>query len=554
MDTTSIINQLISLETQPISALQQKQTNNNNRQAAWLSLSTQLNTLQTAVEKISSPATFLGTTASFTNSIAGNTSIVGLATTANITPGSHSLSVTTLAQQESSVSAQGYDSTTATITGLTSLDIKNTASGVTTTFNQTTLQGLQSAINAANIGVSANVVNTAASGAPANYVMQLSATGSGTTNAFTVATNGAAAGTNTGTLDFATGAGQAVTLGGSASYTAATNAALSLDGINISRSSNTITDIIPGLSMSLTALGSGTISLSNDVSSTVKNITDFVAAYNGVMGIINTQSTYNPSASAQQPLFADPTLQTIQNTLQNLFSGSSTGIGNTSNAFGSLSSIGISTDYFNGNTVTVDQNVLTQALQTNATAVQNLFTPGASGTGQAATYGFISSLGKGTPGVYASTMDASGNLTMQLQGASAAISMTNAGNGIYTGPVGSSLEGVVLQASSTAAGSGSWTMWGGAALMMDRQIKNFSSFSGGLITTAESTLTKSNQDFQDQIDKINARAANLKSSLQQQFTNLETRLAQLQSQSQYLSQQLNYLPGWGKTSSSSSGK
>jgi len=544
MDTTSIINQLMALETQPIAGLQNQRTTNNNKQAAWLSLTTQLNALQAAAQTIEDPATFIGTTASFTNGVAGNPSILNLTATSNISPGSHGITVSTLAQQQETVSAQGYSSETSAISGLTSLAITKTATNKTTTFNQNTLQGLSSAINAANIGVSATVVNTAASGATANYVMQLAATNSGAVNAFTVSTNGAASGANTGTLDFANSASNATTLGGSSAYTPPADAALTVDGINISRSSNSISDIIPGLSMSLTALGSGTINLANDVATTVKNISSFVTAYNGVTSFINTQETYDPTAATQQPLFADSTLQTIQTTLQGVFSGAGTGIGNTSNAYGSLSEIGINTNYFQGNTVTVDTNALTQALQTNPTDVQNLFTPGASGTGTASTYSFVSSLGNATPGVYASTMDSGGKLTMQLKGSGAAVTMTNAGNGYYTGPAGSALDGVVLQASSTAAGTGTWTFSGGAALMMDTQVKNFSSFTGGLITTAENSLTQNNQDLQTQIDAINARAAQMKTTLQQQFTNLETQLASLQAQSQYLTQQLNYLPGW----------
>ncbi len=544
MDTTSIINQLMALETQPIAGLQNQQTTNNNKQAAWLSLTTQLNILQSAAQAIEDPATFMGTTANFTNSVAGNPSILNLTATSNISPGSHGITVTTLAQQQETVSAQGYSSTTSAISGLTSLAITNTATNKTTTFNQTTLQGLSSAINAANIGVSATVVNTAASGATPNYVMQLAAVNSGAVNAFTVSTNSSASGANTGTLDFANSASDATTLGGSSAYTPAADAALTVDGINIKRSSNNITDIIPGLSMSLTALGSGSINLSNDVATTVKNISSFVAAYNGVTSFINAQETYDPTAATQQPLFADSTLQTIQTTLQGVFSGAGTGIGNTSNAYGSLSEIGINTNYFQGSAITVDTNALTQALQTNPTAVQNLFTPSASGTGAASTYSFVSSLGNATPGVYSSTMDSGGKLTMQLKGSGAAVTMTNAGNGYYTGPAGSALDGVVLQASSTAAGTGTWTFSGGAALMMDTQVKNFSSFTGGLITTAENSLTQNNQDLQTQIGQINTRAAQMKTTLQQQFTNLETQLASLQAQGQYLTQQLNYLPGW----------
>ncbi|MBI3794716.1 MAG: flagellar filament capping protein FliD [Nitrospinae bacterium] len=548
MDTTSIINQLVSLTKQPATSLANQQTANNNKISQWNSLTTMLNTLQSSVSTLRNPTTFMGTLASFTNSVAGNPSIMNLSTTSNITPGSHSVTVGALAKQQQSVSAQSYASTTATIGGFTGLTIATSANG-TQTFTQNTLQSLAAAVNGSSLGVTANVVNTAASGATPAYVMQLSANNSGTANSFVATTNGTASGTLTGTLDFANTTGQVATLGGASVFQASANAAVTVDGISLSRSSNTITDAISGLSMSVTALGSGTINLTNDVPTTVANVQTFVNAYNSVMGFINTQNTYDPKAASQQPLFADPSLQNIQSTLRGLVSGASAGTTSTSSVYSSMSQIGINSSQANNFAVSLDTNALTSALQTNASAVQNLFTPGGSGTDSAASYTFISSLGNATPGTY-NTQVVGGVLQMQKQGTGTWISMTQAGT-IYTGPSGSALDGVNIQATSLGT-TGTYTLWGGSAQMMYQSLNNDTLFQTGMIPVETASLLRNNTDLQKQIDTINTRASALQSTLQLQFTNLETHLSKLQAQGQFLTQQLNYLPGWSMPANKSS--
>jgi flagellar hook-associated protein 2 len=535
MDTSSIVNQLVAIQKNAQVPYQQKESANYSKLTSWLTLTPMLTTLQSSLKTLESPSTFMGTSASFTNSIAGNPDITTLTTTTNVAQGSHSLKVNALAAQQQSWSTQGQSSTSAAINDFMSLTITPAGTGKAQVFTQNTLSGLSTAINNANAGVSATIVNTAASGAPANYRMELTATNSGTANSFTTSTQLISTGvTGAGVLDFTN------------SQTSA-DASITIDGQNVTRSSNSISDVIPGLTMTLSSIGSGTINLTNNTSSTVTNVQSFVTAYNSVMGYINQQNSFNPSSTSQQPLFGDPTLLTIQTSLRSLVSGGGTGIGNSSNVYPSLSSIGINTNWSasSGSSVSLNTATLTTALQSNASAVQNLFVPGGTGAGKASAYSLVSATGNFSPGNYDTQVSNTGQLQMKLHSSSTWITMNSTNANTYVGPVGSKLDGVVISANSLTNGdTGTMTIWGGAAQMMDNTISSFTDSNNGLITTTQNSINQSNTGLQKQIDKITTMASKLQSSLTKQFTALEVTMSQLTAQQQYLTNQLNNLPSW----------
>jgi flagellar hook-associated protein 2 len=74
----------------------------------------------------------------------------------------------------------------------------------------------------------------------------------------------------------------------SSSLSQATDASLSISGItgSITRSSNTITDLIPGMSLDVGGVGTSTLVVGTDTDSTLKGVKDFVSAYNKVMSLI----------------------------------------------------------------------------------------------------------------------------------------------------------------------------------------------------------------------------------------------------------------------------
>jgi flagellar hook-associated protein 2 len=107
---------------------------------------------------------------------------------------------------------------------------------------------------------------------------------------------------------------------------AGTNAALTVDGVNLSSASNVVTNLIPGVTFQLLA-PSATVSgggleqvqviIGNDNSGVESAISQMVADYNALVGAIHTQEGKDASGNSE-PLFGSPTLSLLQ---QQMYAG-----------------------------------------------------------------------------------------------------------------------------------------------------------------------------------------------------------------------------------------
>ena len=134
---------------------------------------------------------------------------------------------------------------------------------------------MKNAINAANAGVTASIINDGSSNP---YRLLLTADDSGIANSFTVADNLIG--------------GQAL---GLSETQAAADAQFVVNGVSISKSSNTVSDVISGVTFTLKnqTAAAVTLSIGKDIDSIVKSLKDLVAAYNEVNSFISNQFTYN---------------------------------------------------------------------------------------------------------------------------------------------------------------------------------------------------------------------------------------------------------------------
>jgi flagellar hook-associated protein 2 len=152
----------------------------------------------------------------------------------------------------------------------------------------------------------------------------------------------------------------------------AQDSTFSVDGLQLTRSSNVVNDAIPGASINLLGAGTSTLSVAQDTSTISSAINTFVTAYNAAQDYISGQNVFTSTtttadgtdtSSSTPALFGDSTLQSMQQQLGNIVgavSGSST-----------LASIGIT--FNTASELVVDSATLTSALQTNAKQVFNLF-------------------------------------------------------------------------------------------------------------------------------------------------------------------------------------
>lgn len=104
----------------------------------------------------------------------------------------------------------------------------------------------------------------------------------------------------------------------------AKNAIFDVDGIAISQSSNTVEDVIEGLTLTLNETTESVVSLAvkDDTSSAKSKIEEFVSAYNSIISYIDTSTDYDSESGVASPLFGDSTTRTVTNTLRRALSPS----------------------------------------------------------------------------------------------------------------------------------------------------------------------------------------------------------------------------------------
>ena len=241
---------------------------------------------------------------------------------------------------------------TAAITGISGT-VVSSAVTVTVAAGNDTPQGLVNAINGAGLAVTAQLVNTGSSTSPAYKVVLSGATGSAA--AFTLST---APDSVLSTLGF--------------TKTAAADAVLTVDGVTYTRNSNSVTDVINGVTLNLNSAttADASISLTRDTTQIKANITALVTAYNDVTNILNEVS--NPKstlATYGATLVGDSMVRQVRSQVRDMMVGTSSSPGTN---VGALWQMGISVD--GTGVMAVDATKLDAALTTNFADVVTTFT------------------------------------------------------------------------------------------------------------------------------------------------------------------------------------
>ena len=313
IDVSSLVQAAMAPQTAELAVMQGEQTSLSNEQTALTSFNTDLQTLQTAVFALTDPVGQL----TAIDATSSNTSVLTASALSGTPAGSHTIDVSNVATTSSAYSNAVATSSTPLTTGTLNIQVgTNTAVPITIDDTDNTLDGLAQAINdTANIGVTASVINDAngsrlaivsnTSGAPGNLTITPSS----------------------GVLGFNTGV-------------TGVNASLTVDGIPISSSTNTVSGAIPGVTLNLLSGDSGspvTLSIGADVTQQESAINSFVSAYNTVIGDLNTQFEVDPTTGQPGPLASDSTLALAQSQLLASAAFSTTGNG----AINSLADLGI---------------------------------------------------------------------------------------------------------------------------------------------------------------------------------------------------------------------
>ena len=207
--------------------------------------------------------------------VSSNTSAISIGSTqGSAVSGSHQIDVTQLAASQRNRSNE-YTSGTESLNSGSAFDITVTSNGSTQTISvdvgDDTPAGVVAAINASGTGFTATLIDTGTAGTNYRIVLQGP---SGADNAFTVS--------STPDLGFHTAGNQ---------LQSAANALLTVDGMSIERTSNTISDAISGVTLNLNTVANGTsLQVTNDTTTLKEKLKELVATYNVVQEVLNELS------------------------------------------------------------------------------------------------------------------------------------------------------------------------------------------------------------------------------------------------------------------------
>ena len=304
-------------------------------------LKSALSTLQTAAEDLGSVGRLNQLAISNTDPTTATLTSGG---TGVAIAGNHSLTVQQLAQPQRMTS--GGFAASSDVIDASDFTIDLTIDGTTETINisgGTTVGGVVAAINAAGTGVTARLVNTGSGATPYQIVLQGE---SGADNAYTVVSSSAG-------LSFPT------------TLQAAQDAEFMLDGIAMTRSSNTVTDALDGVTLTLNRVNATTTNLgvSYDTAGISASVERFVEAYNLVNDFI-TRATGLPSADDELAgtLQGSTVTRSLKNQLRNLL-GSATSATDTSTT--RWAELGVEFD--RSGTLTLDKQRFTSVFEANPT-------------------------------------------------------------------------------------------------------------------------------------------------------------------------------------------
>lgn len=354
LDTNNIIDQLVRIERRRgVDFLQAQWQYAQSRQTAVQTFNSKLVALLGAVDNLRGTGDVLARRAT-----SSDATVLGAVAGKGAAAGSTTLTVLGLARQSIATSANGKGSADSTIAAAAGTFAFRLGGGAVQTIAidaTTTLQGLASAINGLSAGVGATVVNIGTEAAP-SHRLRLASDATGASNEIAIVTDD---------TDLAVSVTQT-----------ASDATLTVSGFAdpVTRESNTIGDLIPGLTLSLSGTGSTTVTVATDVESVTAKVRAAVTAFNDIIDFVRAQSAVSQDTASDQrqvtlgPLAFDGTVRSVLDALRQAISETVPGL---PGKYTLPAQVGITTS--RDGTLAFDAAKLETALADDERAVEGLF-------------------------------------------------------------------------------------------------------------------------------------------------------------------------------------
>lgn len=449
LNVDGIVSQLIALERQPIAQFDKKESVFQAKLSAYGSIKGALSSFQTAVRGLSDISKF-----QVYKAASADTTLYTASASSAATAGNYGVEVVRLAKAHK-LTAAGQASSTATIGagGTTTLtfdfgtinggtlggDGKYTGAGRTFTLNplkgsktitidstNNTLEGIRNAINNAKIGVTATIVNDGSGSTP--YRLVLTPDDTGAANSLRIAVTGDAA--VQGLLAYDNTGTQNLAQTDAAQHASLNDAQIKVDGFTITKGVNVISDVIPGVTVTLlktSAAGVATnLAVTRDTATVKASVEAFVKAYNDIRKTVTDLTAYNAGTKQGAVLQGDSSalgvLRQIRNTLNNTIQFST-------GTLTLLSQAGVS--FQKDGTLFLDGAKLDTAVSNNFNDIAKLFA--AAGSATDSLVGYAGATANTKPGSYAVNVSQLATRGAYTGAASAAFPLTvDANNDNFT--------------------------------------------------------------------------------------------------------------------------
>lgn len=337
LDISGIVSALLAVERQPLERIEQNRAAAQTELSAFGQLNSGLATFQSALNDLDSLSNFrIFDTTTSDNTIATATS------TSDAAEGQTDIVVTRLAERNVLASAAFTNADTVIGEGTLSISVGSASFDVVIDSTNSTLAGIRDAINNStdNTGITATVIN-----ADDGSRLIFSSDDTGLENALTLTGSGGLTSLSSGNLTV---------------QQAALDAQLTVSGFAVTSASNTVSNVLQGVTFDLLALGSATITIGRDNAAVQESVQTFVDSFNALNTTINDLRAGD--------LQGESLLLTISSDLRNIFNTASTGLSDT---FSTLTEIGV--EFNEEGVLTLDSVSLTNALNTDFRGVSNLF-------------------------------------------------------------------------------------------------------------------------------------------------------------------------------------
>lgn len=358
LDVSSIVNQLVALERQPITQLQTAAKGIQTKISAYGQITSLTNTLRDASAKLAGSSLWQQSSAS------SDSTALKVSGSGSAAAGSYTVSVQQLARAHSLASPAQASAEAVMGSGQLALTVGGSTTTLSFSEAGTTLADIRDAINASAAGVSAAIVSDV-NGARLTLTSRQSGLAQAMTLSATDLSGGAASGPFA-SLGYP---------GGMVETQAAANARATVNGLAVESASNQLDGAIPGLSLNLQAVTStpAEISVSSDSSSQKAAVQAFADAYNALNNYLRTQTRYDDSTSTAGTLQGDSTAVGVLSRMRGMLRESSSA----SARFGRLADLGF--DVQKDGTIKLDNAKLDTALAQPAELAKLFGASGSSG-------------------------------------------------------------------------------------------------------------------------------------------------------------------------------